>query len=309
MCSFRAKRRRVTTGGFFRQGSGAGHISGRIERVTFHSEETGFSVLQVLLSKGGKVTVVGKAADPKEGEEVQASGEWKTDGKYGRQFAAEEIRTSSPATVDGIRKYLASGLINGIGDHYADKLVERFGENVLDVIENESHKLLTVSGIGKKRLEKIREGWKRQRSVKEIMLFLYSHGVGTGRAFRILKELGEDAVEKLKKDPFRLCREVWGIGFKTADEIAERMGVSRDSPLRIRAALEHVIDAARSDGNCALSREIAFEKCEKLLGVDRHLVEQAANILIERKKVKQFDLDGEVCLAPLELVQGGAGDM
>jgi exodeoxyribonuclease V alpha subunit len=203
-------------------------LAGLVERVTFHSPETGFCVLRVKV-RGHRepVTVVGAAAAITAGEFVQASGAWVNDRTHGLQFRAAFLRSAPPTTLEGIERYLGSGMVKGIGPVYAKRLVAAFGEGVFDVIEETPERLREVGGIGPKRAGRIVRGWADQKVVREIMLFLHGHGVGTSRAVRIFKTYGADAVERITENPYRLARDIRGIGFKTADQVAARLGIEK----------------------------------------------------------------------------------
>ena len=200
-------------------------LAGIIERVTFHNAETGFCVLRVK-ARGHRdlATVVGHSATISAGEWITASGDWVNDRKHGQQFKARFLRTSAPSSVEGIERYLASGMIRGIGPVYARKMVRAFGEKVFDIIEAEPDRLREVDGIGPLRARRITAAWAEQKIVREIMVFLHSHGVGTARAVRIFKTYGADAIQVMTENPYRLARDIPGIGFKTADAIAIRLG-------------------------------------------------------------------------------------
>jgi exodeoxyribonuclease V alpha subunit len=231
-------------------------LSGSIERITFHNPETGFAVLRVQAGgRRGPVTVVGTLASPEVGEYVEASGAWVQDREHGLQFRADELRTTPPQTAAGIEKYLGSGLVKGIGPHYARKIVEVFGDRALTVIDESPSFLQEIKGIGPRRLQRIRESWQEQKAVRGIMVFLQSHGVGTARAVRIYKTYGDQAVELVRANPYRLATDIWGIGFKTADELAGRLGVARASPLRARAALRYVLQELSGEGHVGFPEE------------------------------------------------------
>jgi exodeoxyribonuclease V alpha subunit len=231
-------------------------LSGSIERVTFHNPETGFAVLRVQAGgRRGPVTVVGTMASPEVGAYVEAAGAWVQDREHGLQFRADELRTAPPQTAAGIEKYLGSGLVKGIGPHFARKIVEVFGDHTLAVIDESPSFLKEVKGIGPRRLQRIRESWQEQKAVRGIMVFLQAHGVGTARAVRIYKTYGDQAVELVRANPYRLATEIWGIGFKTADELAARLGVERASPLRARAALRYVLQELSGDGHVGFPEE------------------------------------------------------
>ncbi|HPA77819.1 MAG TPA: ATP-dependent RecD-like DNA helicase [Kiritimatiellia bacterium] len=254
----------------------AEHLEGPVERVTFHSEETGFAVLKVK-AKGhrGLVTVVGQLPNVVPGEIVQAQGAWLHDQKHGRQFKSESIRTVPPESIDGITRFLGSGLIRGIGPVYAGKLVEAFGKDIFDVIENRSALLERVEGIGRMRRLRIKESWGETRSVRAIMSFLMSCGVSTARAFRIYRVYGDQAIQQVKKDPYCLARDIHGIGFLTADKIAEKMGIARDSELRARAGVEYALMELTQQGHCACPREQLQEETARLLQIDECLAGEA----------------------------------
>src|SRR5450631_1681265 len=200
-------------------------LAGLVERVTYHNAENGFCVLRAK-ARGHRdvVTVVGHAATIAAGEWITASGEWVNDRTHGQQFKARFLRTSPPTSADGIEKYLASGMIRGIGPVYAKKLIRAFGDKVFDVIEVEPGRLRDVDGIGPVRANRIVVGWAEQKVVREIMVFLHCHGVGSARAVRIYKTYGADAVQIMSENPYRLARDIRGIGFKTADAIAMKLG-------------------------------------------------------------------------------------
>src|SRR4051794_503043 len=201
-------------------------LTGVIDRVTFHSPDTGFAVLRVEVNgHRDLVTVVGPIPEVHAGEWLDAHGRWTVDPIHGQQFRAEVMRTVQPQTAEGMAKYLGSGLVKGVGPTLAQRLVEKFGTAVFEAIERTPKQLLSVHGIGKGRQKKIVSAWHDQKVVREIMVFLHSHGVGTGRAFRIYKSYGEEAIEKVRQDPYRLARDIRGIGFKTADAIAASLRI------------------------------------------------------------------------------------
>src|SRR6478735_2870343 len=197
-------------------------LAGLVDRVTFHNSENGFCVLRIK-ARGQRdlITVIGHAAMISAGEFVQASGSWINDRTHGVQFRASFLKATAPTTVEGIEKYLGSGMIRGIGPVYAKKLVRAFGEAVFDLIEQAPQRLNEVTGIGPKRAQRIIAGWAEQKVIREIMLFLHAHGVGTSRAVRIFKTYGQDAVQLISENPYRLARDIRGIGFLTADKVAE----------------------------------------------------------------------------------------
>jgi exodeoxyribonuclease V alpha subunit len=230
-------------------------LAGLVERVTFHNPENGFCVLRVKV-RGQRelVTVVGAAAAISAGEFIQASGSWVNDRTHGLQFKAAFLRAAPPTTLEGIEKYLASGMIKGIGPVYAKKLVQAFGEAVFDTIEQEPERLREVIGIGPKRAERIVKGWADQKVLREIMLFLHGHGVGTSRAVRIFKTYGQDAIQLITDNPYRLARDIRGIGFKSADQIALRLGIEKTAMIRARAGISFALAEAMDQGHCGLLR-------------------------------------------------------
>ena len=231
-------------------------LAGPVERVTFHNPGNGFCVLRVR-ARGHRdlVTVVGHAAAVAPGEWLTASGEWVNDRTHGQQFRAHFVRTAEPSSVEGIERYLGSGMIRGIGPVYARKLVRAFGGKVFDVIEAEPERLRGVAGIGKVRARRITDAWAGQKVVREIMVFLHGHGVGTARAVRIFRTYGADAVEVMTENPYRLARDIRGIGFRTADAIAMKLGIGRTAMVRVRAGIGHALAEAMDEGHCGLPED------------------------------------------------------
>src|SRR5262245_37345789 len=226
-------------------------LAGLVERVTYHNAENGFCVLRAK-ARGHRdvVTVVGHAATIAAGEWITASGEWVNDRTHGQQFRARFLRTSPPTSADGIEKYLSSGMIRGVGPVYAKKLVGAFGEKVFDVIEATPDRLREVDGIGPVRAASILAAWVEQKAVREIMVFLRSHGVSTARAVRIYKTYGADAVQVMAENPYRLARDIRGIGFKSADAIATKLGIEKTAMIRVRAGISYALTEAMDEGHC-----------------------------------------------------------
>jgi exodeoxyribonuclease V alpha subunit len=220
-------------------------LAGLVERVTFHHADSGFCVLRVK-ARGHRdlMTVIGHAALIAAGEWITASGAWVNDRTHGPQFKAHFLRTSAPTSVEGIEKYLGSGMIRGIGPVCARKLVRAFGEAVFEVIEAEPDRLRDVTGIGPVRAQRITDAWAEQKIVREIMVFLHSHGVGTARAVRIFKTYGADAVQVMTENPYRLARDIRGSGFKTADAIAMKLGIEKTALIRVRAGISYALTEA-----------------------------------------------------------------
>jgi exodeoxyribonuclease V alpha subunit len=251
-------------------------LTGLIERVTFHSADTGFCVLRIKVrGHHDLVTVLGSAAEVHVGEHIQASGEWQQHRQHGLQFRASFLQIVPPTSIEGIRRYLGSGMIKGIGHHFADKLVAAFGEAVFDVIERTPERLLEIDGIGKARVKRLTAGWTEQKAIRDIMVFLQSHGVGTSRAVRIFKAYGADAIACVKQNPYRLARDIRGIGFITADQIAQKLGIPKTSMLRARAGISYALLQAVEDGDCGLPQEELLRLAQKLLEIDRSVLEQA----------------------------------
>src|SRR5579863_4368484 len=254
-------------------------LAGVVERVTFHNAENGFCVLRVK-ARGHRdlVTVVGHAAMISAGEWITASGEWVNDRTHGQQFKARFMRSSAPSSVEGIEKYLSSGMIRGIGLVYAKKMVKAFGVKVFDIIEAEPDRLREVDGIGPVRARRITEAWAEQKVVREIMVFLHSHGVGTARAVRIYKTYGADAVQVMTENPYRLARDIRGIGFKTADAIAMKLGVEKTATIRVRAGISYALTEAMDEGHCGLPVHELIPLAEQLLDVPKDLVRAAVDL-------------------------------
>jgi exodeoxyribonuclease V alpha subunit len=248
-------------------------LAGLVERVTYHNAENGFCVLRIK-ARGHRelVTVVGHAATISAGEWITTAGEWVNDRTHGQQFKARFMRTSAPTSIDGIEKYLSSGMIRGIGPVYAKKMVKAFGEKVFDIIEAEPDRLRQVDGIGPVRAQRITAAWAEQKIVREIMVFLHSHGVGTARAVRIYKTYGADAVQVMTENPYRLARDIRGIGFKTADAIAMKLGIEKTAMIRVRAGISYALTEAMDDGHCGLPTEKLLPLAVELLEVDQGLV-------------------------------------
>src|SRR6478672_8624613 len=272
-------------------------LAGLVERVTFHNAENGFCVLRVK-ARGQRdlITVLGHAAMIAAGEFVQASGSWINDRTHGVQFRASFLKATAPTTLDGIEKYLGSGMLRGIGPIYAKKLVRAFGEAVFEVIEQEPPRLRQVTGIGPKRAERIIAGWAEQKVIREIMLFLHSNGVGTSRAVRIYKTYGADAVQLISENPYRLARDIRGIGFRTADQIAAKLGTEKTALIRICAGISYALAEAMNEGHCGLPVEELVALTEKLLEVTAELVETALNLELEGGAVIADNLEGRRCV-------------
>lgn len=268
-------------------------LSGAVERVTFHSEDTGFCVLKVKV-RGQKelVTVTGSAASISPGEFVECHGNWLNDKNYGLQFKSAKLSVVQPSTLEGMEKYLGSGMIKGVGPHFAKTLIKAFGDQVFEVIENNPERLTSLPGIGTKRKNQVVESWKEQKAIREIMVFLQSYGVGTSRAVRIYKTYGNDAIALVSANPYRLALDIHGIGFKTADTIALNLGIPRDSLIRAQAGVRHTLQEMSGEGHCACERANLITAASELLEIPEALAGTA--------------LDAEVLAGNLicELIEG-----
>jgi exodeoxyribonuclease V alpha subunit len=272
-------------------------LAGLVERVTYHNAENGFCVLR-LRARGHRdlVTLVGHAAVVSAGEWINATGEWTNDRTHGQQFRAKFLKTAAPTSIDGIEKYLASGMIRGIGPVYAKKLVRAFGEKVFDVIEAEPDRLREVDGIGAVRAARITAAWSEQKAVREIMLFLHAHGVGTARAVRIFKTYGVEAIQVMSENPYRLARDIRGIGFKTADAIAMRLGIDKTAMIRVRAGISYALSEAMDEGHCALPRDELEKLAATLLEVPGELVRAALDLELTEGTVVADSVGDTACV-------------
>ncbi|KQP30060.1 recombinase RecD [Methylobacterium sp. Leaf104] len=272
-------------------------LAGTVERVTFHNAETGFCVLKVQAAgRRDLVPVVGHAPAIAAGEWIAASGRWTSDRQHGLQFRAETLRVTPPTGREGIERYLASGPMRGIGAAMARRIVARFGADTFAVIEAEPGRLTEVEGIGPKRAARILRGWAEQRLVREIMVFLHAHGVGTARAVRIFRTYGREAIAVMTQDPYRLARDVRGIGFRTADAIAMRLGMAREAPQRLRAGVTFALQTATDEGHCALPTERLVALAQRLLEVEPDLIRLAIALELRGADVVADTIDGETCL-------------
>jgi exodeoxyribonuclease V alpha subunit len=251
-------------------------VSGVVERITFHNLDNGYVVLKVRAPKHRElITVVGTLSNVVAGEYIEARGQWVNDRTHGVQFKADELRTTPPHTAEGIAKYLGSGLIKGIGPTYAKRIVEVFGDKTLDVIDQSPTFLSEVKGIGPQRLERIRASWQEQKGVRSIMVFLQSYGIGTARAVRIYKQYGDNSIEQVKSNPYRLTTDIWGIGFKTADDLATRLGLPKDSPLRARAAVRYILQELSTKGHVAYPEHGVIDETMRLTNIAPEIIREA----------------------------------
>jgi exodeoxyribonuclease V alpha subunit len=257
-----------------------------LERITYANDETGYTVARAAANGSADlVTVVGPLLGVQPGERVRLEGRWRSHPMYGRQFEVRSFSTLLPATVEGIRRYLGSGLIKGIGPKMAERIVERFGPDTLRVLEEEPARLDGVAGLGPKRTAMIRQAWQEQKAIKEIMVFLQGVGVSTSLAVRIYQMYRDEAVTVVSKEPYRLATDVWGIGFKTADRIAQGLGIAHDSPGRVKAGLQFTLSEASETGHCYLPEPELVAKASEILGVRPDLVQTCLEELVRERGV------------------------
>ncbi|MGW4196205.1 SF1B family DNA helicase RecD2 [Streptomyces sp. NPDC005004] len=249
-------------------------LEGVLERITYANDETGYTVARVDTGRGGAelLTVVGALLGAQVGESLRMEGRWGSHPQYGRQFHVENYTTVLPATVQGIRRYLGSGLVKGIGPVFADRITQHFGVDTLRIIEEEPKRLVEVPGLGPKRTRKIADAWEEQKAIKEVMLFLQTVEVSTSIAVRIYKKYGDASISVVRNQPYRLAADVWGIGFLTADKIAQSVGIPHDSPERVKAGLQYALSQSADQGHCYLPEERLIADAVKLLQVDTGLV-------------------------------------
>ncbi|MEV4680205.1 SF1B family DNA helicase RecD2 [Streptomyces kurssanovii] len=248
-------------------------LEGVLERITYANEENGYTVARVDTGRGGDLlTVVGSLLGAQVGESLRMEGRWGSHPQYGKQFTVENYTTVLPATIQGIRRYLGSGLIKGIGPKIAERIVDHFGTDTLDVIEKEPKRLIEVPGLGPKRTKMIGVAWEEQKAIKEVMVFLQGVGVSTSIAVRIYKKYEDASISVVRNQPYRLAADVWGIGFLTADKIAQAVGIPHDSPERVKAGLQYALSQSTDQGHCFLPEEQLISDAVKLLAVDTGLV-------------------------------------
>src|ERR1700722_4765707 len=257
-------------------------LDGVLERVTFCNPETGYTIARIAPDRGtGRgpvsaatelVTAVGPLLGAQVGEALRLRGRWASHMKYGRQFEVRSYTTMLPATEQGIRRYLGSGLIKGIGPVMAERMVDHFGTDIMHVIDDEPGRLIEVPGLGPKRSTRIKDAWAEQKAIKEVMIFLQGVGVSTSLAVKIYKKYGDDSIGTVKQQPYLLAADIWGIGFKTADTIAASVGIAKDSPERIKAGLAYTLSEAADDGHCYLPDHVLIAAATKILGATETLI-------------------------------------
>lgn len=272
-------------------------LKGVVERITFHNKDNGFVILKIEVAEfPDLVSVIGVATSISVGEMIEAHGRWENDKTYGKQFKAERLHVIPPSTRKGIEKYLASGAVKGVGAHYAAILVNAFGENVFEVLDHHPERLRDVSGIGKKRQAQIISAWSEQRDVRDVMVFLQSHGIGAARAAKIHKLYGCNTINKLRENPYRLIYEISGIGFKTADEMAEKLGLPKDSEFRARACLSYILHELSDEGHCAISLSELRKRTLELLGISEQTISAAIENEVNAGRIIQEPGDDEPVL-------------
>jgi exodeoxyribonuclease V alpha subunit len=262
-------------------------LEGVLERITYANEETGYTIARVATERTGPdlLTVVGPLLGAQVGESLRLTGRWSSHPKYGKQFQVHSYTTVLPATIQGIRRYLGSGLIRGIGPMMAERMVAHFGADILAIIEEQPGRLIEVHGLGPKRTRRIAEAWEEQKAIKEVMVFLSDLGVSTSLAVRIYKRYADKSIPIVRAEPYRLASEVWGIGFKTADTIAQAVGIPHDSPERIKAGLQYTLSQAADNGHCYLPEPELIREAAKILDVDRDLIDPCLEALVAAEGV------------------------
>ncbi|MEW1902934.1 ATP-dependent RecD-like DNA helicase [Streptomyces sp. NPDC086147] len=265
------------------EGRGPAVVEGVLERITYANEETGYTVARVDTGRGAGdlLTVVGALLGAQPGESLRMEGRWGSHPQYGKQFTVENYTTVLPATIQGIRRYLGSGLVKGIGPVFADRITRHFGLDTLDILEESPGRLIEVPGLGPKRTRNITAAWEEQKAIKEVMVFLQEVGVSTSIAVRIYKQYGDASISVVRNQPYRLASDVWGIGFLTADRIAQSVGIPHDSPDRVKAGLQYALSQSSDQGHCFLPEERLIADSVKLLQVDTGLVIECLGELAE----------------------------
>ena len=284
-------------------------LQGVVERLTFHSEESGYTVARFKIPRERDlVTIVGSFANIQAGQTLQLTGIWRDHPKFGEQFQVKTYRETKPATITGIEKYLGSGLIKGVGPVTAKRIVAHFGLETINIIEHEIDRLKEVPGIAKKRVQMIQNAWKEQQSIKEVMLFLQGHGVSTTYAVKIYKQYGDEAIETVTHNPYRLAIDVYGIGFVTADAIARNLGIAANSEYRYRSGMLHVLGEAAEEGHCYLPHDELLKRSHKRLSLEDHIPKEDqlevmvhcmiedAELLVEQ--MVEGDITQKLCYAP-----------
>ena len=267
-----------------------------VERVTYQNPENGYSVMKVKVKDySDLVTLVGNLLEVPVGSVLLCEGEWKVDKRYGNQFVAQTWEEVMPATLYGIEKYLGSGLVKGIGPKYAQLIVSKFGLETIEVIETDIQRLYEVPGIGKKRVEKIQESWEKQKDIKNVMLFLQGYGVSTAYAAKIYRQYGKDSIDTVKGNPYRLADDIWGIGFKTADGIANKMGYENNDPRRCKSGINYTLSELADEGHVYAEEEQLVKSAKELLQADEEPIRDA---MLEMVQAEELKTDGDAIYLP-----------
>jgi exodeoxyribonuclease V alpha subunit len=270
-------------------------LEGQVERITYANEETGYTVAKLALSGVREsITIVGNLIAPVPGEMLKVKGAWLTHPKFGKQFKVISHQSIVPATVIGIKKYLGSGLIKGIGPVMASRIVKQFGEKTLEIIDQNPHELHQVEGIGRKRIEMIAEAWKEQKEIRDVMVFLQGHGVSPAYATKIFKKYGWDSIKIVSQNPYRLASDIFGIGFLTADKIAGSMGFEKNAPARVEAGILYVLHQLSEEGHVYFPYEPLLDRCREILEVDREVISKAVGTITVENKIVIEDLNQDL---------------
>lgn len=274
-------------------------IVGHIERLTFHNTENGYTVAQLKMPRQNDlVCIVGSMPGIQPGETIRCQGTWRQHLVYGKQFCIVTHNVEAPADVLGIKKYLGSGLVKGIGPKYANRIVEKFQSDTLNIIDQFPERLLDVEGLGKKRVEKIKECWVEQKSIRQVMVFLQGHGVSPAYAQKVYKTYGEQSIKKVQANPFHLARDIRGIGFKTADAIAQKLGVPKNSPERLQAGIEHILSECSDDGHVCYPLKDLKQLAQEMLETDSDGIDPQVEALLKEKRIEVTELLYEGKLEP-----------
>lgn len=272
-----------------------------VERITYQNPENGYTILKCRVKDYAElVPVIGNLLDVNVGSVLLVEGNWKVDAKYGRQFVAESWEETLPATVYGMEKYLGSGLIKGVGPKFAKRIVQKYGVDTFAIIEDNVELLIEVEGIGRKRVQMIAESWERQKEIKNVMLFLQAHGVSTSFAAKIYKQYGNESISIVKENPYRLADDIWGIGFKTADQIAEKLGFEKNSFVRLRSGMMYTLSELSNDGHVYAEKKQLLKAASELLGAEEEFLIMTMDEmlkkeeLIQEKTIKKTDAEGNV---------------
>lgn len=284
-------------------------LRGIVERITFHNEENGYTVAKLvpegapsyMVGRDREIAIIGNMPGINIGESLELLGKWTIHGEYGKQFVVEKMRAVLPATIAGMEKYLGSGLIKGIGPVMAKRITSTFGVETLDIIEQTPQRLLETPGIGRKRVQMIITAWAEQRAIKEVMIFLQSNGVSTSLATKIYKHYGDQSIAIVKDDPYRLARDIWGIGFLTADKIAQALGLALDDPKRVAAGVAYTLSQASDDGHVYLPTAELIKQTGELISVPPNQIGAA---ILNLQATDQVKIDKEIGNGEM----GGRGD-